>query len=322
MPREAINRRQFLATGLGAAAALVSAGALHRSWGQLAREDLIPGSPPDIHLEPRRWTVTDDFVSIAVIGDNGSGGRQAVEVAAAMALSYQRQPFGLVSMLGDICYYGPISERFDEVFARPMNPLIEAGVQFELAVGNHDGRIFWEEGVPDVEETLRALGTPGRYYAVSRGPVDLFYLDSGSLGLQGVDGLDQIEWLDDALSGETRPWRIVCSHHPVHSSGSHGSTPRLNELLEPVLVRHDVDLFLAGHDHHYERTEPIDGVVHVVSGGGCKLTPVYPSSYTAAATSSLQFMRITADGDRLAGASIGVDGTPLDQFELRAKDRR
>lgn len=113
-------------------------------------------------MQPRAWSVTDDALTFAAVGDNGSGGRKAVEVAEAMALSYETEPYGCVSLLGDICYYGAISRRFEDVFLRPLAPLVKAGVQFELAVGNHDGPLFLEEGVPDVEATLRELGTPTR----------------------------------------------------------------------------------------------------------------------------------------------------------------
>lgn len=257
-----------------------------------------------------------------MIGDNGSGGRKAVAVAEQLALSYRDEPFGLISLLGDICYYGPISERFEDVFLKPMAPLISAGVQFELAIGNHDGHLFWREGVPDVEATLELLGTPGRYYSVTRGPAELFYLDSGPLGILGRDGSTQLEWLDAALAESDARWKIVCTHHPMYSSGLHGPAPGLAPLLEPVLDRHHVDLVLAGHDHHYERTVPVRGITHVVSGGGCKLTPVDPGPDSAYADSVLQFMRIDIDGDRLAGRCIGVNGATLDRFELRAREGR
>lgn len=320
MSDQAVTRRQLVAGGLGAAAAVLTGGALSRAWRLLSREDLVPGEAPEIELGPQRWVVSDEQLSFAVIGDNGSGGRQAMAVAAELARSYRRDPFGQVSMLGDICYYGPISRRFEEVFVRPLGPLIRAGARFEVAVGNHDGDIFGREGVPDVEATLEELGTPARYYAVSRGPADLFYLDSGQLLGRAADA--QLSWLDDALGDATKPWRIVCAHHPLYSSGLHGNNRRLVERLEPVLVRHRVDLFLAGHDHHYERTKPIRGITYVVSGGGCKLTPVWPSEITAAATSTLQFLRIGVDGDRLHGRSVGVDGNTLDRFELRVQDGR
>lgn len=241
-----MTRRQLLAGGLGAAAAVVAGGGLVEAWSLLTREDLVPGEAPDIQLAPEQWVVTDDRLAFAAIGDNGSGGRQAVAVAGQLAQSYVRKPFGTLSMLGDICYYGPISERFDAVFERPFRPLIDAGVGFEVAVGNHDGDIFFDEGVPDVEATLELLGTPARFYSVTRGPVDFFYLDTGRLGLLGESGSAQLDWLDEALAASTRPWRIVCGHHPVYSSGIHGSTARLLDELQPVLARHDVDLYLSG----------------------------------------------------------------------------
>ena len=47
-----------------------------------------------------------------------------------------------------------------------------------------------------------------------------------------------------------------------------------------------------------------------------------PRPYTAFAASSLQFMRIDIDGDRLSGRCIGATGRLLDQFELRAREGR
>ena len=317
-----LTRRQLIAGGVGLVASAATGGLLTLSWRQLAREDLIPGEPPTLQLEPNGWATTHDRLTFAVIGDNGSGGRQAVAVAEQMARSYEDDPFGLVCLLGDICYYGPIARRFDDVFARPMRPLIDAGVRFELAVGNHDGGLFLgDERLSEVEETLALLGTPARYYTVRRGPADFFYLDSETLARPTPDGIRQLEWLDDALGHANADWRIVCTHHPVYSSGIHGPTPRLVELLEPVLVRHRVDLVLAGHDHHYERTTPINGITHVVSGGGCKITPVDPRAFTAVAASRLHFLRMNIDGDRLLARAIAPHGGVLDRFELRATRR-
>lgn len=198
MARHPLTRRQAIAGGLGILASAATAGGAFKALEQFGREDLIPGRATEIALRPR-WTVTDDQLSFAVLGDNGSGGQQAMAVAEQMALSYRDEPFGLVALLGDIFYYGHISERFGDVFEKPMRPLIDAGVQFELAVGNHDGELFWREGVPDVEATLELLGTPSRYYSVERGPAELFYLDSGPLGLLGEDGGTHLAWLDEAL---------------------------------------------------------------------------------------------------------------------------
>ena len=322
-----LTRRQLVAGGAGLLGSMLAGGLLSRAWTQLGREDLVPGEPPELVLEPEAWTTSPDQVALAALGDNGSGGRQAMAVAEQLARSYRDEPFGSVSLLGDICYYGPIDRRFHDVFVEPLGPLLDAGVSFELAIGNHDGRLFLdEERLTEVEQTLRRLGTPGRYYTVRRGPVDLFYLDTvgllrdNDLGELDLAAIEQLAWLDRALTASTAPWRIVCTHHPVYSSGR-GSTPLLVRELAPLLVEHDVDLVLSGHDHHYERTHPIDGVTQVISGGGCKLTPVEPTRITARAMSELEFVRLDVTTDRLVGRAVGVDGQELDRFRLTPRRR-
>jgi hypothetical protein len=319
-----LSRRQFLAAGLGAAGTVAAGSVLGTSlWPLLGREDLVPGRSPDLVLPERAWRTTADRLTFAAVGDTGSGGRQAVAVANRMALQYGRAPYGLVTHLGDLCYYGRIEQRFDDVFVRPYRPLIDAGVRFEVAIGNHDGHVHWsDERIEAIDTELRLLGTPARYYTTTHGPADFFYLDSSVPGLFGPGASEQREWLDDALARSRSRWKIVALHHPVHSSGRHGATPGSQALLEPILVRHKVDLVLTGHDHHYERTFPLDGITYVVSGGGCKTTPVRPQRITAAARSTLQYLHVQIDGDRLQAAAIRPDGQVIDAFVLRAREGR
>jgi hypothetical protein len=319
-----LNRRQFIAAAGGAVGAAVSGSLLTRHvWPLLNREDLIPGRAPEVDLEPAAWPAGPDRLRFAALGDNGSGGRQAMAVAGRMAETYRVQPFELVALLGDICYYGNFADRYEEVFRRPMGPLLDAGVGFELAIGNHDAALrHSDEGIEQIEAELRLLGTPSRYYTTSHGPADFFYLDSSVPGVFGPDSETQWEWLDDMLAGSTNQWKIVTLHHPLYSSGRHGSTVGARERLEPILARRHVDLVLAGHDHNYERTHPQQGVTHVVSGGGCKTTAVGQSRFTAVAASVLQFLLVDIDGDRLVVSCVAVDGSIVDRFELRAREGR
>jgi 3',5'-cyclic AMP phosphodiesterase CpdA len=319
-----LNRRQFLAAAGGAVGAAASGSLLAgHVWPLLNKEDLIPGTAPELTLEPQMWPATSDRLRFAALGDNGSGGRQAMAVAERMAETYRDQPFGLVALLGDICYYGNFEDRYEDVFRRPMAPLLDAGVGFELAIGNHDAALrHSEEGVEEIEAELRLLGTPSLYYTTSHGPVDFFYLDSSVPGVFGPDSSTQWEWLDDMLASSTNQWKIVALHHPLYSSGRHGSTVGARERLEPILARHRVDLVLAGHDHHYERTHPQHGITYVVSGGGCKTSAAGNSTFTAASASILQFVLVDIDGDRLTASCIAVDGATVDRFELRAREGR
>ena len=90
-----LSRRQFIAAGLGAVGAAATATGLGgHVWPLLAREDLIPGLAPEIHLDPRTWPTEPDRLTFVAIGDNGSGGRQAMAVASRMAETYRSAPFG------------------------------------------------------------------------------------------------------------------------------------------------------------------------------------------------------------------------------------
>lgn len=96
-----MNRRQFLAAGLGAAGTVAAGRGLSGYvWPLLTREDVVPGEAPQMLLEPRSWPTSPDHLTFAAIGDNGSGGRQAMAVASRMAQTYSHTPFGLVAPAG------------------------------------------------------------------------------------------------------------------------------------------------------------------------------------------------------------------------------
>jgi hypothetical protein len=90
----------------------------------------------------------------------------------------------------------------------------------------------------------------------------------------------------------------------------------MRRALEPLLVQYGVDLVLTGHDHHYERSTGKGGVVHVVSGGGAKLTSVGRSWFTEVSAKRLHFMMIDVDRDTLAARVIDDDGDVFDEFTV------
>jgi hypothetical protein len=285
-------------------------------WG----EDFFPGEPPDITLEPRAWRTTEDRIRFAVLGDNGSGGRNQMAVAEQMALTYRDSPYGLVLLAGDISYYGSIDDRWEEVFAEPYRPLIEAGVTWELAIGNHE---IDEKKSPDAAEEIQAqirrFGKPGTYYRARHGPLDVFVLDTSIPLKTGEGGPEQLAWLADELAASDAPWKVALLHHPAYSSGDRGSEMRVREAVQPLFAEHGVDVAFTGHDHHYERTEPQDGVVWIVSGAGCKLSRVGRSSFTAHSESTLQFMLADVVGDTMDLRAITTDGGVIDRTTLKAR---
>lgn len=299
-----------------AAAVLWAAGWDYVRW----TEDFLPGTPPTDVLEREAWVVTEDRVVFAAVGDTGTGGRNQMDIARAMVEAYKATPYGFVAHVGDVSYRGSILERWEDVWLRPYKPLLDAGVRFEVALGNHEleeGQS--EETVRWIHERFRALGYDNTYRLVPYGPVDFFFLDSSTPLVTGERSGEQLAWLDEELGESTALWKIAVLHHaPYSSSAKRGSNLELRAAVEPLLIKHGVQLALTGHDHTYERTTPQGGVTYVVTGAGAKLGDVGRSDFTAASAKILEFLMIEVDGDRLNLRAIDKTGVVFDEVTLDA----
>jgi hypothetical protein len=187
----------------------------------------------------------------AAIGDTGTGKQPQFEVAQQLD---RQRPLALVLMLGDNIYGGNVHQKFE----LPYKPLLDAGVPFYAALGNHDSL---------AETRYHPFHMEGRsYYAFQKGPVHFFVLDSNRLDST------QLAWLDSALAASRAPWKVVTLHHPLYSSARfHGSATHLRPLLEPLFQKYKVQLVLSGHDHVYERVKPQKGVLYIVEGASGQL---------------------------------------------------
>jgi predicted phosphodiesterase len=199
-----------------------------------------------------------DSVKFLVIGDSGTGDRAQYDVAAQIARAHMRFKFDLAIMLGDNLYGSESASAYENKFARPYKPLLDAGVKFYAALGNHDepSQRFYKPFNMDEK----------RYYTHGKGDVRFFVLDSTYMTPE------QVEWLEKELQRSNEKWKIPYMHHPIYSSGEkHGSERDLQLLLEPLFLKHGVDAVFAGHEHFYERLKPQKGIVYITQGGAAKL---------------------------------------------------
>jgi hypothetical protein len=210
-------------------------------------------------------------LKFAAIGDNGTGDRPQYELGEQMAKAHATFPFDLVIMLGDNLLGSRRAADFVKKFELPYAPLLSAGVRFQASLGNHDR--------PE-DASYKLWNMYGeRYYSFVRGNVRFFALDSNRMDAK------QVAWIETSLREARDDWKICYFHHPLYSSaGRHGSAVDLRRLLEPIFVKHGVNVVFAGHDHVYERMKPQNGIVHFVSGAGGKLRrgSMRPMEQTAA----------------------------------------
>lgn len=247
------------------------------------------------------------------IGDVGTAKAGQYEVAKAMALRWKSSPFPMVVMTGDNIYPSGDISKVSEAFEQPYAPLLENGVKFYASLGNHDFQT--DRG----RDQIAYLGynMPSRHYSFIRQSVQFFALDTNLayLGDQRGDYLwqNQLRWLRASLARSRAPWKIVFAHHTVYSSGQHGSNDRLISDLSPIFERYGVQLYINGHDHNYERTEPINGTTYITSGNGAKLRPVGSSDWTALASSQLGFATFEVHSNRTVIRAVDANNQVYDE---------
>jgi hypothetical protein len=98
----------------------------------------------------------------------------------------------------------------------------------------------------------------GGWYSYDLGAWHIVVLNSNCWAIGGCEATSaQGRWLTEDLRRSTARCTLAYWHHPVFSSGRHGSDPSMAPLW-PVLHQYGVDVVLNGHDHHYERFAPQD----------------------------------------------------------------
>ncbi|HTV00780.1 MAG TPA: metallophosphoesterase [Luteitalea sp.] len=250
-----------------------------------------------------------DSLKFAVLGDFGTGDKRQYALARQMAEVHARFPFEMVVLVGDNIYGSDRPQDYKKKFEDPYKPLLDAGVKFYGALGNHDAR---------EQRFYKLFNMEGKHYYDFKAPkenVRFFALESTYMEPE------QQAWLEKALSSSREDWKIVFQHHPLYSSGkTHGSDERLRAAMEPLLIKYGVSLVLTGHDHLYERSKPQHGITHFVAGSGGKLRPGdfrpnQPFSARLVDTTNV-FVVMEVKGDSLTFNSIATDGSVVDSGEL------
>ncbi len=266
------------------------------------------GAPPieetTAHTEPEG----DVVVRLAVAGDVGTGDAAAYKTAAVMDRLDQQRDFDALLLLGDNIYEnGDPADVVSKVF-EPFDPVLDRETQLLAVLGNHDV----DDGFGPAQ--AKALGMANAWYSTSIEDVTIVALDSNQ-----ADNPDQLAWLRATLSAVDTTWTIAIMHHPAYSAGWHGSDAKVQKHFAPLFAEFDVDLALSGHDHDYQRNNPIDGVTYVVTGAAAKLRPAGSETFTAVSWSTPSFVDLAVYEDRIELQAVDHSGRSIDVFELSAQ---
>jgi predicted MPP superfamily phosphohydrolase len=241
------------------------------------------------------------FVSVA---DTGTGAKGQYEVAKAMTKYHSKNPYSLVVLAGDNIYNNGEIEKINAVFERPYAELLKKGVKFQACLGNHDIRT--DNGNPQVK--YAGFNMNGRYYTYTREQMQFFVLDTNG----NADMKTQLVWLETELSKSKAAWKVVYGHHPIYSSGHYGDNQVFIESFTPIFQKYNVQLYINGHEHNYERTKVINGTTYLVCGAGAGTRPVGKNKRTAYSAEKLSFAAYDVYTDRIEVKGIGTDNKVFD----------
>ncbi len=250
-------------------------------------------------------------VRFLVLGDAGTGDREQFEVANQMVRYAQRFPFTFAIMLGDNLYGSERPQDFDKKFMRPYKALLDGGIEFNAALGNHDD--------PN-QRYFKPFHLDGqRYRTFKKGNVRFFVIDSNYLDPA------QLKWLEKELSQSGSDWKIPYFHHPLYTTARRGPEVEVRAVLEPLFVKYGVDVVFVGHEHIYERLQPQKGIYYFTVGGAAKLRKgdTHPSPLIAARYDrDRSFLLAEIAGDSLYFQTVSRTGAVVDKGVLGRREVR
>ena len=301
---------------------LVVALVILAACGQPPSETSSPNAGPDtpttvITNEPQRNATADaGGTPLLAVGDIASCTVTADEDVAALVAERTAD----VAILGDAVYDSGTLIEYQTCFDPAWRPMWD---RLYPAVGNHDYKTENAAGFfAYFEERTHRQGKG--WYGFDLGEHwRAIVLNSNCSKVGCTRDSGQGRFLASQLEAAATANRhvVAIAHHPRYSSGDHGPTPALKPFFR-MLYRAGAPLFLAGHDHSYERFAPQnaigerdpDGVRQFVVGTGGKShyafdgAPLRHTQVRDATTYGILKLRLRADGYSWRFIRIDGDG--------------
>ena len=147
---------------------------------------------------------------------------------------------------------------------------VAASVPWQVAVGNHEMEPWYSpDGYGGQFARFDFAGRQSTYYSFTYGNVAVLSLDANDVSYElpanrGYSDGGQTAWLAAELAKFRRQpgidFVIAYFHHCAYSTcTSHSSDAGMREQWAPLFDQYQVNLVINGHNHIYERTDPLRG---------------------------------------------------------------
>lgn len=154
----------------------------------------------------------------------------------------------------------------------------------------------------------------GFYWSFDYGPAHIDVVDQY---VSYSPGSAQYAWLENDLSATAKQWKFLVFHEPGWSAGGHSKTSDVQKYIQPLCLKHGVDVVFAGHNHYYARCA-VTGVQHITTGGGG--APLYASDadlpYVVKVAGVYHFCEVDIKGRDLNFKAIDINGAVIDEFTI------
>jgi len=215
----------------------------------------------------------------------------AHEAVATAMVNYFREVdpgFQTVTIVsGDLNFLGGDETHWDAQLFNPQNynsqqnyaKALLANTFFISAMGNHDtysgGTTLFVKYF-DYPYVTANPAVDGTYWSFDYGPAHFAMVDQ----YVAYDAASaQFSWLAEDLAGSTKNWNFIVFHEPAYSAGGHEGKTSVKNLIDDLFADNpaiDIDMVIAGHNHHYLRAVDSHGLQHIVAGGGgAELKPLW-----------------------------------------------
>lgn len=238
-----------------------------------------------------------------------------------------------VLALGDIHHFMGVESvndplwmtNYELIYSHP-----ELQIPWYPILGNHEYRGN-TQAVLDYSAVSRRWQMPARYYSkvfeedgatlrvvfIDTTPlIDKYHKDSLDYpSVPQQDAKKQLAWLEEELSGAKEDWVVVVGHHPIyaHTTKSESERKDMQKRVDPILRRHNVDMYICGHIHNFQHIKPqgtnIDYVVN--SAGSLARSKVEAIEGTVFASGEAGFSILSFTKDELCLDLVNAKGKTI-----------